>query len=272
MKIVIAAVVGFATLLGGGFYVTKSTNSTPATETTVSVPKSTSPSFTLPTNASSSNNTKTVLKPAVDKTRVLYLNDQVMEATVQPLISAIKKLNEKSSDPIYLLLDSPGGSVLDGAQLISEMEASKAPVYTVCTRLCASMAAMIHGHGVKRYALDRAILMYHPATAGAQGQVKNMKSSLGTIDRYIEKMVSRIVSRTKIDPEQFQKEVAYELWIDAEDANERGLNDATVNLSVPSQPEGRSISFAPPSEESKKGTKPTFDVQWISPYPAYWKK
>jgi ATP-dependent Clp protease protease subunit len=288
MKIVIAAVLGFATLLGGGFYATKNKSSPQVTET-ISLPssKSTGSLVTLPTantgslvnppeantgslNEEPSNSaSKTIVKQSVNKTRVLYLNGEVTAGTVQSLIRSIKELNEKSSEDIYLLLDSPGGSVLDGAQLNSEIEASKAHINTVCTRLCASMAAMIHGHGYKRYALDRAILMYHPATAGVQGQIKNMKSSLTTIDRYIEKMVSHIISRSKVPAAQFQMEVAYELWVDAEDATERGLNDAIVNLNVPSQPASAVTLEEVPPEEQKKN-RPSFDIQWISPHPEYW--
>lgn len=268
MKLILVAVLGFATILGGGTYVAKSFSSTTNNETvTVVSPKPVPAPVATPSPTNGLQSVKSVLKPSLNKNRVLYLNSQVDESSVNPLIDAIKALNEKSSEPIWLLISSPGGSVLHGALLISEMEASKAPVNTVCTLLCASMAAMIHGHGANRYALDRAILMYHPASAGVSGQVKNMKNTLTTIDRYIEKMVTRVVSRSKIPADQFQKEVAYELWIDAEDAVERGLNDAIVNLSVTSNPQS-AITFepAPTPEEQKSSTNPRrtkFDIQMM---------
>lgn len=178
------------------------------------------------------SNNKEVLKQTISDKRVVYLNDEVNYGTSQALVEKLKQLEAQSSDPIYMLIDSPGGSVPDGAAVISQMEASKAPVYTVCTRLCASMAAMIHSYGHKRYALDRAILMYHPATAGAQGQVKNIMSLFKTLDRYINKMNANVIKRSKIGKAEYESLVAYELWIDAEDALQRGLIDSIVNLNV----------------------------------------
>lgn len=195
---------------------------------------------------------KELLDIKLNKSRVLYLNDEVTYESSQRVANGIKKLQD-SQEPIYLLINSPGGSVLDGATVISEMEASKAPVYTVCTGLCASMAAMIHSYGVKRYALDRAILMYHPASGGAQGQIPNMLSQITTITRYVDKMVANVVSRSKISKEDYDRLVAYELWIDSEDSLQRGLIDSIVHLDS-SAYEDRAQSLALPPPDQQRNT------------------
>jgi ATP-dependent Clp protease protease subunit len=194
---------------------------------------------------------KKIVKAVVNPKRVLYLVNEVDFGTSQFLSNEIKRLQKESNEPIWLLLDSPGGSVLDGATLISEMEASSAPVHTVCTRLCASMAAMIHSYGKQRYMLDRAILMYHPASAGVQGQVPNMLSLLNTINRYTDKMVANIVNRSSLSLEEYEKLVAYELWIDSEDAVNKKLTDSIINLNVaayPDQTEEILTEDTPPEE------------------------
>lgn len=218
--------------------------------------------------------TKNVIKATLNEQRVLFLNTEVTYKTAQALSNQIKQLQRTSSEPIWLLIDSPGGSVLDGALVISEMESSKAPVNTVCVGLCASMAAMIHSYGAKRYAVDRSVLMYHPASGGAQGQIPNMLSQLTTISRYIDKMVSNIVSRSKISKAEYEKLVAYEFWIDAEDAYAKGLTDGTVNVNLPSaQNTVPAQEEQPPLPEEQKN-RPSYkrlDVQMISPYPHLWK-
>lgn len=179
---------------------------------------------------------KAINKITVSTNRVVYFNNAFTFSTVQDAVEQLKKLEaEDGKTPIYLLLDSPGGSVLDGATLISQMEASKAPVYTVCMRLCASMAAMTHSYGAKRYALDRAILMYHPASLGAQGQLNNMISLLGTLQRFIDKMNANIVSRSKLAKDDYERKIAYEFWVDSEDALKYGLVDGIISLSVPNK-------------------------------------
>jgi ATP-dependent Clp protease protease subunit len=211
------------------------------------------------------NQPKTVLKFNVNKSRVLYLTDEVNFFTTQKLINEIKKLNSESSEDIYLQIDSPGGSVIDGALLASEMEASKAHVNTVCTRFCASMAAMLHSYGYKRYGVDRSILMYHPASGAGQGQIPNIVSQLTTITRYMDKMVSNVTSRSKVTLGQYKDLTAYELWVDAEDAVEKNLNDAIVNLNVPShEPEQVSMDQSANSKRHKSLIPPG-EIKMMAP-------
>lgn len=175
---------------------------------------------------------KLINKVAVDKTRVVYLTGQVDFFMVKEITDKLKELEAASDKPIWLLIDSPGGSVLDGMTLISQIEASRAPVNTVCTRICASMAAMIHSYGSKRYALDRAVLMYHPASGGSEGQIKNMLSLNLSVQRMVDKMNLNVITRSGFDRAEFEKLIAYALWIDAEDSLAKGLLDGIVNLNV----------------------------------------
>lgn len=247
MKTALAVTALFAVVVTGGIAVTKLSNKSKKEE----APKNTSQVVTVSTPTATGNiiddlknkengeaSAKEVLKfNNVDKNRVVYLNSDVNYYSMKEATNKLKELEKKSLDPIFLLIDSPGGSVIDGATLTSQMQASKAPVYTVCTRLCASMGAIIHSYGHKRYALDAALLMYHPASGGVQGQVPNMVSVLKTITRYIEKMNLNIVSRTdgKLSKQEFDTLVAYEIWIDSEDALEKGLLDGIVSLDIPNQ-------------------------------------
>lgn len=223
-----------------------------------------------PVQSQTNEASRVVLRAKVNKARVLYLNSEVTYASSQTLANQIKELNAKSSEPIWLLIDSPGGSVPDGATVVSEMEASKAPVYTVCTRLCASMAAMIHSYGTKRYALDRAILMYHPPSGGTQGQMPNMLSQVTFFYHYCDKLVNNIVSRSKVSRAEYDRLVAYEIWIDAEDAQARGLSDGVVNLNVSNVPEGGLISIGGEKATPETLPKRNFNVQMISPYLELW--
>lgn len=269
MKVfLILASLAFTAVTGTALYKNSSNNVKTSSET-VSIPGQTVTSdatsaklLAVPTAKVNKAVTRYVLNPK----RVIYLTTQVSFQSAQDLSNQIKQLNQQSSEPIYMLIDSPGGSVLDGAILASEMEASKAPVYTVCTRLCASMAAMLHSYGAKRFVLDRAVLMYHPASGGAGGQVPNMISQLTTIDRYINKMVANLVSKTKLSQAEFDKLVAYELWIDGEDAVNKGFADGIVNLNVPNYP-GQIVTLEelPPEEQKRKPSTGFTEVKMIYP-------
>jgi ATP-dependent Clp protease protease subunit len=208
---------------------------------------------------------KSVIKLSAPKSRVVYFYSDFNQQSVKEAVSKLKELEAKSNDRILLLINSPGGSVIDGAELISQMESSKAPVDTVCMKLCASMAAMTHSYGAKRYSLDRAILMYHPASGSASGQVPNMLSLLKTITRYVDKMNANVVNRSKISKTEFESLVAYELWIDSEDALSKGFIDGIVNINVDHEPEELDEE-EPEYEDNNRLQDKKIEFQWISPY------
>lgn len=175
--------------------------------------------------------TKNVTNLKVDTLRLVEINSPI-GSNILDVVNKLRKLEAANNKPIFMTIDSPGGSVIDGRGLIAQMQSMKSPIYTVCTKMCASMAAIIHQYGTERYALDGSILMFHPASGGAQGQLDNMLSLLGTIKSYLNKMNAYIISRSKMSKEDFDKAMAYELWLDAEDAQEKGFVDKIVSINV----------------------------------------
>jgi len=198
--------------------------------------------------------------------REVYLNSAVTYNSTQKIIEELKALEAKSHAPIFLLIDSPGGSVYDGNLVISQMEASKAPIYTVCMRLCASMAAYIHSYCHKRLSVDRSTLMYHPASGGIGGQVPNMVSMLASVTRTINKLNANIVSRSKLSRQDFEAKVAYEIWIDAEDALEQGLTDEIVSVTTSWKAEEEQASVYEEKTTVAPPTARRFNFDLISPY------
>jgi ATP-dependent Clp protease, protease subunit len=164
--------------------------------------------------------------------QVLRLKGEV-NANVDSLILDLNKMNkDKSVKKIFLLIDSPGGSVLDGAKFVSAIEASPKPVYTICTTICASMAAIIHQYGVKRLMTDRSALMFHDAAGGLQGPLPQMRSRLNFFDRLTTKMDAFIAKRAGVPLDSFLNDLHSEIWIDAEDSLSRHFTDDIVSVVV----------------------------------------
>lgn len=166
---------------------------------------------------------------------VVMLNTDVNTQSANAVIEGIRSANKNSPGrPIFLLIDSPGGSVLDGARMISAMQASKAPVYTVCLQICASMAAMTLQYGKLRYAVDRSIVMFHPASVGGivQGELDKVVSRFSFLQRYVDKMDHYTAARAGLSYEQFKAKTSRELWIDAEDALQAKYIDGVVRVDI----------------------------------------
>lgn len=210
---------------------------------------------------------KNIKRITLDPSRTVALIGEVGENALQAS-AMITEMSARSSDPIYLVLSGPGGSVVTGGILISAIQASKAPVYTICDVLCASMDSMIHQYGAKRYMTDRTIIMFHPASAGTQGDVDRMYSMVSFLKRFTNKMEMEVSKRQGLTFAEYKLKTSTELWIDAEDAFAAHINDGIVNFQVL-----RSASFESNSPQEKKKTDikstkknniiQTPDIKWI---------
>ncbi len=228
-----ATVILAVLLLTGGFLflAKKSTPVTSVTTTeTVLVESSTLP--VIGNSVQPESNSKSVKQLALSQSNTIVLVGEIgaEQASIGQEITELSQLGK----PIYLIINSPGGSVMDGNLIVSAIQASSVPVYTVCMQLCASMAAVIFETGTKRYMVDRSILMFHEASGGVQGQFNQMKSRLGLFDRIVNKTNHEIAKRVGIDPEVFIAKLPNELWLDAEDAVKQNYADSLVNLKLSS--------------------------------------
>lgn len=211
----------------------------------------------LTSKADTSVKTKKLKAVEISTSRTVSLMDEVDDASVSKAMREIALLNEISSDPIYMLIRSPGGSVIDGELLISTMESSKAPVYTVCVELCASMAAMIHQYGKQRYMYDRSILMFHDASLSTQGKFRQTRSILTFLGRKLEKMNRHIANRSDMTYQEFMDLTRDDLWIDGEDAV--GLKLADSLIKVTANPLENLSENSSDSEDKRSGRKKILD-------------
>jgi ATP-dependent Clp protease, protease subunit len=164
--------------------------------------------------------------------QVIHLTG-VVDSRIDNLIYRLNKMNDdRKVKEIYLLIDSPGGSVMDGARFVSAMQASRKPVNTVCMSLCASMAAVIHQYGTTRLMLDRSTLMFHDASGGFQGTLPQIATRLAYVTGIVNKMDAFIASRSHITLHNFLQEIQSEIWVDSDDALARHFDDEIVYVYV----------------------------------------
>lgn len=182
----------------------------------------------------------------IPSSHVVYITGPI-GSNSSSIISELKS-KAKLGQPLYVLIDSPGGSVFQGSMIISAIEASKVKVNTVCVGLCASMAFHIHQSGYKRLMVNRSILMAHPASGGLEGTLEQMRSRLSSISRYVDKLDNYAANRAHIPLDKFKSMIVSEYWVDAEDALEAGFTDEIVDITTDAVPSSQLVF---PSEHSK---------------------
>ena len=187
------------------------------------------------------------------KDNTLVLNDAFTGKTVSDLIGQAKKMNAglKSGYPIYLFLDTPGGSIQAGIELIEYLNGINRPVHTV-TLFAASMGWQLAQHLGKRYVLKYGVLMSHKAAGGFQGEFggsgSQIDSRYGLWLRRVTMMDQQTVDRTegKKTLKQYQSEYDNELWLNGSEAVAAGYADEVVSVKCSADLSGsrtQTISF-----------------------------
>lgn len=217
-----------------------------------------------------SNPTTTVVKQDVEvpSDRIVALIGVVGDSLEQgqatlPTVSQLHALDDGKT-PIYLLINSPGGSVIGGAQIVTAVQESKSPVYTICLELCASMAFIVHQYGTERYMVNRSIIMSHQAAGGFDGSFGQIKSRFQMLTNYIDKLDAPIAARAGYSLPDYRALVSNELWMDAEEATKMKFNDKIVNLILDKNAtaEVDAMSLPPPPPPGQDGNHQKFNFDF----------
>ncbi len=184
----------------------------------------------VPVNTAPKSVNKTVVHMTIPREQVILLLNEIDESSLSVASEITTKA--KNGKPLFLLINSPGGNVLDGALIVSAMESVNVPVFTVCMQLCASMAAIIHQYGSGRFMVDRSILMFHDAAGGFQGYFPHMKSRMATIDRYVTRFNAHISARSGMSLTDLELNEHTEMWLDGEDSVAKHFADSLVYIDV----------------------------------------
>jgi ATP-dependent Clp protease protease subunit len=144
---------------------------------------------------------------------------------------------ENQEEPIYIIIDSPGGEVSTGMTLYDTMKLSKAPIITIGQN-CASMATIILAAGDEKYMFPHGKLMLHLPSTQIQGDTKEVEIKTKEILKVKEDLVQCYIDNgvtagletptaTKIR-KQILKDIEREFWLNADEAIEYGLADRII--------------------------------------------
>lgn len=108
--------------------------------------------------------------PVIDMTgsRTVAVYGQV-DGNIIETAAKLDTLSRQSSDPINIVINSPGGSVHAGLQLVEAIHIAQArgvKVRCAVTTLAASMAFIILGECDERHVFANSLLLFHPASVG----------------------------------------------------------------------------------------------------------
>ena len=164
--------------------------------------------------------------------RILFLGSEVNDAVANALVAQMLYLDsDDSSKPIYLYINSPGGSVTAGLAIYDTMQYVKSDVVTICVGLAASMGAFLLGAGTKgkRLALPHSRIMIHQPLGGtSQRQASDIEIEAKEILRIKDMLNHSMAEMTGQPFEKIEKDTDRDYFLSAAEAKEYGLIDRVI--------------------------------------------
>ena len=171
----------------------------------------------------------------------LSLNGPVDGNSMTSLMVKLQALNKiDTKEPIFLLINSPGGSIYDGFDFIRFAQTSKRKINTV-TLFSASMAFQIVESLGIRYVTSYSTLMSHRAAGGVSGIFPGpLDTRYSHILSHIKEQDNLVVQRTKgkQTAASYATLIQNEYWANSERAISDGFADIEVSVSCDKSLEG----------------------------------
>jgi ATP-dependent protease ClpP protease subunit len=206
---------------------------TPTTKTTATKPKT----------ATMSTTESGTVKVVLTQDNMLTINDYFYGQAVANVSQKARELDSKlpAQDPLFLVINSGGGSIEAGIELIENLNRLNRPVHTI-TVFSASMGFQtVQGVKGKRLVQEEGTLMSHKAWGVFAGEFPGQLDS-----RYIhyltrvQNLDRKVVARTngKHTLQSYNKLIENEYWCDGRACISQGLADNVVQASCDSSLNG----------------------------------
>jgi ATP-dependent Clp endopeptidase proteolytic subunit ClpP len=180
----------------------------------------------------------------------------------------VDEFNEDLEEPILLSLNTPGGYVYDGYNLLGAMDDHKGKITAVVEGLAASMGAYFMAYADEAKARSFARIMLHKAYNPYIDYIEDekekeiMQEQLNVMNQNLAKAFKTRGANPALIDQIFSDENNLDFWFSAEEALENGLIDEIIG----SAGHGDAVKIAAMEKETEQ-----FKVYWNN-NPKFYKK
>lgn len=164
--------------------------------------------FAIGVNAESNENKIIEL----NKQNLITLRGEIDEQLTSEIIG---KINKFSNNQVYLYITSPGGSVIDGLQIIDQLQTlvHRNIKLTCIADFAASMAFVIFQSCPIRYVTTSSVLMQHQMSLKLKGNLENINTYLDFIKDIDTDLDELQANKLKMPIEDFRKKINNDWWM-----------------------------------------------------------
>lgn len=156
--------------------------------------------------------------------------DAVDETSIKPAMADIGKWARRfPGESITIVLNSPGGSVLDGLALYDFLRHLSAKGHFITVKvygMAASMGGILLQAGDKRIVGPEAEVLIHEVSSGTRGKVSVQQDSLDFSKRLWDKLAKILAKKSKMTKTQIMRKAhKFDWWLTAKEAVQLGFAD-----------------------------------------------
>jgi ATP-dependent Clp protease protease subunit len=159
--------------------------------------------------------------------RQVFFGAEFNQDTCNLLVAQLLYLDSVDNRDINIMINSCGGSVIDGLAVIDTMNFIKSDVATSCVGMAASMGALLLSSGVngKRYILPHGRVMIHQVSSFMKGKFSDMKIEFEQTERCSKDIYTILSKNMGKEIEEVEKLCDRDNWFIGQEAIDIGLCD-----------------------------------------------
>jgi ATP-dependent Clp endopeptidase proteolytic subunit ClpP len=166
---------------------------------------------------------------SVTKKSALELNTEIRKIT-RTLMRFSSDFNS-NPPPIYLHINSFGGSIFAALSVIDTIQYNPIPIYTIIEGAAASAATMISVYGKKRYITKSSHMLIHQLSSGFWGKMAEVKDEVKNLKNLMKVIKKIYKKKTDVPEEKLDKILKHDLWWNSKKCLKYGLVDKVIKSS-----------------------------------------
>jgi len=165
----------------------------------------------------------------------IYFHSEVTRESIFDLCNLIKEADEENvltchkmnidSIPIYLHINSFGGSIYSAFYAIDIIKACKSPIYSIIDGATASAGTLISVVCEKRYIRPSAHMLIHQLSSAIIGKWFEIEDEFKHLEDLMKKINKIYSDHTSIPKKELTELLKHDLWLDSDKCIKYGLVD-----------------------------------------------
>lgn len=171
--------------------------------------------------------------------RRIYIDEDINQYVVTNIVRALldyncddKYIEIQKRRPVIIYINSNGGDVDAGFELIDVINLSKTPIYVVNLGYCYSMGFLIYIAGHKRFASENATFLIHDGSSFVSNSTSKARDVMNFLSTLEDRTKQYLLNQTEISEEEYDAKQRQEWYMFADEAKKYGIVDYILGEDV----------------------------------------